>query len=70
MPIWVTNCKKCGIPTIHAEGLVPDGESATVWYCLICGTEQRPQEPGSPNEGAFPIDPFPTLPEKEIIYDR
>jgi len=43
-------CKACGMITPHAEDTVSDMESATVWHCLICGTERRPNEPGSPNE--------------------
>lgn len=46
-------CKTCQRVTPHAEDSVPDKESATVWHCLICGTERRPEEPGSPNEPVF-----------------
>jgi len=49
----------CGIATLHQETPVPDIESATVWHCLICGHERRPNEPGSPNE---PIELPPTPP--------
>lgn len=49
MKIWNTECKTCQIVTPHAEDTVPDSESATVWHCLICGTERRPTEPGTPN---------------------
>ena len=53
------NCKLCGRLTIHAEDTVPDIESATVWHCLICGTERRPNEPGTPNEKAIlPYSPL------------
>jgi len=43
-------CKSCNKQTPHVEMEVPDLESATVWVCLYCGEEQRPDEPGSPNE--------------------
>ena len=46
-------CKSCGMITPHAEDTVSDLESATVWHCLICGTERRPNEPGTPNEPAI-----------------
>jgi len=49
MPVWMTKCEKCGGVTPHKEDSVPDLESATVWHCLYCGNEKRPQEPGSPN---------------------
>jgi RNase P subunit RPR2 len=42
-------CAQCGMITPHAEDRVNDLESATVWHCLICGTERRPNEPGTPN---------------------
>ena len=45
----MTKCEKCGGVTPHKEDSVPDLESATVWHCLYCGNEKRPQEPGSPN---------------------
>ena len=48
------NCKTCGYSTIHAEDAVPDSKSATVWHCLICGTERRPDEHGTPNQPARP----------------
>ncbi len=43
-------CKTCLDVTPHAEEAVADSESATVWHCMFCGTERRPEEPGSPNE--------------------
>jgi RNase P subunit RPR2 len=48
--VWNTTCAKCGCATPHAEDPVPDKESATVWHCLFCGNEKRPNEPGTPNE--------------------
>ena len=48
--VWNTTCAKCGCVTPHAEDPVPDKESATVWHCLFCGNEKRPNEPGTPNE--------------------
>ena len=50
MKIHPFKCKKCQVVTPHAEDSVPDGESATVWHCLYCGTERRPEEPGTPNK--------------------
>jgi len=50
MKIWNTACSHCGAATPHAEDDVPDLESATVWHCLYCGTEKRPNEPGTPNK--------------------
>jgi RNase P subunit RPR2 len=44
------DCDQCQQVTPHAEDVVPDRESATVWHCLYCGNEKRPEEPGSPNE--------------------
>jgi RNase P subunit RPR2 len=43
-------CKTCKTVTLHTEDTVTDRESATVWHCLVCGTERRPEEPGSPNK--------------------
>jgi hypothetical protein len=43
-------CENCGMVTPHTESVVFDKESATVWHCLYCGNEKRPNEPGSPNE--------------------
>lgn len=43
-------CGHCQAVTPHAEETVPDLESATVWHCLYCGTEIRPDEPGTPNQ--------------------
>ena len=54
-------CKTCNRITIHVEDSVPDLESATVWHCLVCGTETRPNEPGTPNEPVKPkSSPSPT----------
>jgi len=49
MRVHPLKCKKCQVITPHAEDTVPDSESATVWHCLYCGTERRPEEPGTPN---------------------
>ena len=57
MPILRRFCKTCNQMTPHAEDAVPDIESATVWHCLFCGRESRPNEPGSPNEPAKTIPP-------------
>jgi RNase P subunit RPR2 len=35
-------CERCQARTPHAEDIVADRESATVWHCLYCGEEQRP----------------------------
>jgi len=35
-------CENCQRRTPHAEDTVVDRESATVWHCLFCGHEQRP----------------------------
>lgn len=37
--LYCANCKK---KTPHAEDTVVDRESATVWHCLFCGHDQRP----------------------------
>jgi RNase P subunit RPR2 len=50
MKIMRFECKQCGEVTPHAEDMVMDKESATVWHCLFCGCEHRPEEPGTPNE--------------------
>ncbi len=50
MQLRLMTCVNCGPGSLHAEDPVPDGESATVWHCLKCGAERRPEEPGSPNE--------------------
>jgi len=53
MKIWNTRCKKCGIATPHAEDSVEDAKSATVWHCLYCGEEKRPEEPGGASQPAL-----------------
>jgi hypothetical protein len=50
--IRLLDCQICGYSTLHEESAVPDSESATIWHCLICGHERRPNEPGSPNDPA------------------
>lgn len=52
-------CETCGYVTLHAEDRVNDLESATIWHCLLCGTERRPPEPGTPNA---PVELFPNPP--------
>jgi hypothetical protein len=47
--------------TPHAEDLVNDLESATVWHCLICGTERKPPEPG----GSSPMAELPDYPSSD-----
>ena len=42
MKIETKFCKACNKNTPHVEDIVFDKESATVWHCVICGTEQRP----------------------------
>ncbi len=37
-------CSVCGKKTYWTEDTVPDLESATVWHCLECGTEERPDD--------------------------
>jgi hypothetical protein len=39
-------CEICKKKTPHAEEPVPDLESATVWHCIYCGNERRPDEGG------------------------
>jgi RNase P subunit RPR2 len=51
-------CEFCKRITPHAEDTVSDPESATVWHCLICGTERRPPEPG----GSSPMAELPNCP--------
>ena len=51
-------CNKCQEVTPHAEDTVPDSESATVWHCIFCGEEQRPDEPGTPNKPVAPPEPL------------
>lgn len=51
--VLMKRCKTCKTVTPHAESKVSDKESATVWHCLFCGTEQRPDEPGGSKEGAL-----------------
>lgn len=46
-------CKVCGIVTPHKEDPVPDKESATVWHCMYCGAEIKPDEPGGAVEGCL-----------------
>lgn len=53
MKIINTKCDTCNVITPHAEDSVSDKESATVWHCLYCGREKRPEEPGSPNVPAL-----------------
>jgi RNase P subunit RPR2 len=57
MKIVTMFCESCNAKTLHAENIVTDMESASIWFCLTCGTERRPNEPGSPNEPARPIKP-------------
>ena len=37
-------CENCKQKTPHAEDMVMDRESATVWHCLYCGKETRPTD--------------------------
>lgn len=41
--VLVFYCEKCNLKTPHIEDTVLDGKSATVWHCLYCGEEYRPQ---------------------------
>lgn len=71
MKIMMWNCPVCEELTPHAEDPVSDLESATVWHCVYCGTERRPEEPGSPNEPALPHDPIrPIGPVGMEVDDR
>jgi RNase P subunit RPR2 len=54
-------CETCKVITPHAEDTVTDRESATVWHCLICGTERRPPEPG----GSSPMARLPKRPPSD-----
>jgi hypothetical protein len=57
--IILLDCNICGRLTLHKESSVTDGESATVWHCLNCANERRPNEPGSPNQPSkLPTHPF------------
>ena len=56
--VTMLNCKHCNELTPHAEDPVTERESATVWHCMICGTERRPPEKCTPNEPAKPIKPL------------
>jgi hypothetical protein len=64
------DCSVCKEVTPHVEDLVPDKESATVWHCMYCGTERRPPENGTPNEGANRFPPRPVRPNKDAIFTR
>jgi RNase P subunit RPR2 len=73
MPIQIQfqHCLGCNKATIHAEDRVNDKESATIWHCLNCGREHRPEEPGTPNEKSKNIPPKPILPQgirERIVY--
>ncbi len=37
-------CSICDKKTIWVEDAVSDLESATVWHCLECSTEERPDD--------------------------
>ena len=39
--VW---CEQCQAHKMFAEDAVADSESATVWHCLTCGYEIRPDE--------------------------
>jgi hypothetical protein len=69
MHTWKSYCVICDAITLHVEVIVPDKESATVWGCLVCGNEQRPHEPGTPNTGVknIPPSPFRPIDNKERI---
>ena len=56
-------CESCKKKTLHTESPVPVGETATMWHCLTCGTEQLPPDldtdyrvPSRPKE---PVSPVP-----------
>lgn len=69
MKIMMWDCPVCEQLTPHAEDPVTDLESATVWHCVFCGQERRPEEPSSPNEPALPDPIYPIKPvgmEKDV----
>lgn len=41
-------CDNCKMLTPHKEDIVFDGQSATVWHCIICGHEKRPKGGNAP----------------------
>ncbi len=46
MKIFNFFCEVCNMKTPHVEDIVFDLESATVWHCIYCGHERRPDEQG------------------------
>lgn len=44
MKVKTKYCIICKEKTLWIEDTVPDLESATVWHCMGCGTEERPDD--------------------------
>ncbi len=63
LKIVIKLCPVCNYKTIFIEEPVPDLESATVWHCMDCGTEIRPDEFTDRGVGSTPIKPQPNRPE-------
>jgi predicted nucleic acid-binding Zn ribbon protein len=62
MKIQEKHCPVCKNKTVFVEDNVADKESATVWHCMVCGFEQRPDEHTDRGFTVEPASPKPSRP--------